>query len=81
MLLPTVHSEFCTGCGQCEKACVLPQPAIKVLPQTLAQGAAAEHYKKGWEEKARAGGSLIGEQVKMPVRGLPKAPALPESKP
>lgn len=71
MLLPTVHSEHCTGCGKCEKSCVLPgEAAIKVLPIKLAQGSRAEHYKRGWEEKDAAGGSLIGEQVEMPVRGL-----------
>lgn len=71
MLLPTVHSDHCTGCGKCEKACVLPgEAAIKVLPAKLAQGSRAEHYRRGWEEKDAAGGSLIGEQVELPVRGL-----------
>ncbi len=70
MLLPTVHSEHCTGCGKCEKACVLPRAAIRVMPYRLAQGALPEHYRKGWEEKAKHGGSLIGEQVELPVRGF-----------
>lgn len=71
MLLPTVHSDHCTGCGKCEKSCVLPgESAIKVLPAKLAQGSRAEHYRRGWEEKDAAGGSLIGEQVELPVRGL-----------
>ncbi|MCB1888281.1 MAG: ferredoxin-type protein NapG [Rhodocyclaceae bacterium] len=70
MLLPTVHSDACTGCGKCEHACVLPEAAIKVLPHKLAQGQAADHYRKGWEEKARAGGSLIGDQTQLPMRGL-----------
>lgn len=71
MLLPTVHSDHCTGCGKCEKACVLPgEAAIKVLPAKLAQGSRAEHYLRGWEEKEAAGGSLIGEQVELPVRGM-----------
>lgn len=70
MLLPTVHSDACTGCGKCEKSCVLPEPAIKVMPRALAQGALPSHYRKGWEEKARHGESLIGEQVRLPVRGF-----------
>lgn len=70
MLLPTVHSDHCTGCGKCEKACVLPEPAIKVMPIALAKGKLPEHYRKGWEEKAKHGGSLIGDQVEMPVRGM-----------
>lgn len=61
MLLPTVHSEFCTGCGKCEKSCVLPEAAIRVLPVALAKGKPAQHYRKGWEEKAKAGGSLLGD--------------------
>ena len=71
MLLPTVHSEHCTGCGKCEQACVLPgESAIKVLPIKLAQGSKAEHYLRGWEEKEAAGQSLIGDQIELPVRGL-----------
>ncbi len=71
MLLPTVHSDYCTGCGKCEQACVLPgESAIKVLPIRLAQGSKAEHYLRGWEEKDAAGSSLIGDQVELPVRGL-----------
>ena len=70
MLLPTVHSDACTGCGKCEKSCVLPEPAIKVMPRQLALGALPAHYRKGWDEKARHGESLIGEQVRLPVRGF-----------
>ncbi len=79
MLLPTVHSAHCTGCGKCEKSCVLPEAAIKVLPPKLAQGRLPEHYRKGWEEKAKNGGSLIGEQIQMPVRGQETQPAVPGS--
>ena len=71
MLLPVVHSEYCTGCGLCEKACILEEPAIKVLPPRLAQGKGGEHYLKGWEEREKHGGSLIGDQFQqLPVRGL-----------
>lgn len=59
LFIPVVHSEACTGCGKCEHACVLPEAAIKVLPTRLAKGAAAEHYRFGWEEKQKAGGSLV----------------------
>jgi ferredoxin-type protein NapG len=48
MFVPVVHSEACTGCGICEKACPLPEAAIKVLPRPLAQGRSAEHYGYGW---------------------------------
>jgi ferredoxin-type protein NapG len=59
LFLPTVHSEHCTGCGKCERVCVLPESAIKVLPIALAKGASADHYRWGWEEKEEAGGSLV----------------------
>ncbi len=32
---PTVHREQCTGCGKCEKDCVVMEAAIKVLPRAL----------------------------------------------
>ncbi len=71
MLLPTVHSDHCTGCGKCERACVLPgEAAIKVLPARLAQGSRADHYLRGWEEREAAGRSLIGDQIELPVRGM-----------
>ena len=47
MLLPTVHSDACTGCGKCEKSCVLPGRRSG-LPRKLAQGALPAHYRKGW---------------------------------
>ena len=76
MLLPTVHSDYCTGCGKCESACVLEEAAIKVVPVHLAKGKIGSHYRLGWEEKAgNQGKSLLGDDlVQMPVR-QPEAPA------
>jgi ferredoxin-type protein NapG len=59
MFLPTVHSDHCTGCGKCEQACVLEEAAIKVFPVKLAKGKLGEHYRLGWEEKTKAGKSLV----------------------
>ena len=59
LFIPVVHSDACTGCGKCEHACVLEQAAIKVLPMTLAKGELGHHYRLGWEEKQKAGGSLV----------------------
>ncbi|HHW7519352.1 TPA: ferredoxin-type protein NapG [Mannheimia haemolytica] len=58
-LIPTVHSDACTGCGKCEQACVLEEAAIKVLPMDLAKGLLGRHYRLGWQEKQNAGKSLI----------------------
>jgi len=65
---PTVHAEACTGCGKCERSCVLPGAAIKVLPIRLARGSPAEHYLKGWEEKAARGGPVLEGVIDLPDR-------------
>ena len=71
MLLPTVHAEHCTGCGKCEKSCVLEQAAIKVLPATIARGELGHHYRKGWEQ----GGHQVGKpSFQQPVQNLPAEP-------
>ena len=60
---PVVHSDACTGCGKCEASCVLQTAAIKVLPTPLAKGELGSHYRLGWEEKRKAGGSLVAPDV------------------
>ncbi len=80
MFLPVVHSDYCTGCGKCERACVLEVSAIKVFPKQLVKGQLGEHYRLGWKEKEAAGGSLIPEPLDLPDRlpdnglNLPKFP-------
>lgn len=59
IFIPVVHSDSCTGCGVCERACVLEEAAIKVLPINLAKGEIGKHYRLGWEEKEKAGKSLV----------------------
>ncbi|MEF1288706.1 ferredoxin-type protein NapG [Vibrio sp. M260118] len=49
-LIPTVHSDKCTGCGKCEQACVTEIAAIKIIPTELAKGKMGAHYQLGWEE-------------------------------
>ncbi|VAW17773.1 Ferredoxin-type protein NapG (periplasmic nitrate reductase) [hydrothermal vent metagenome] len=56
---PVVVSEYCTGCGLCERVCILEEAAIKVLPIRLAKGTLGRHYSHGWEEKQKAGGALV----------------------
>ncbi len=73
---PVIHADYCTGCGKCEKSCVLEVAAIKVLPVELAQGEADAHYKLGWEEKKKAGGELVPGITDLPDR----VPAPPLSK-
>jgi len=64
LFIPTVHSDHCTGCGKCERACVLEEAAIKVLPLQLAKGELGHHYRWGWKEKDEAGSSLVAPDVK-----------------
>jgi len=64
MFIPTVHSDHCTGCGKCERACVLEVTAIRVMPFDLAKGELGHHYRWGWKEKDKAGKSLVAPDVK-----------------
>ncbi len=50
-LLPVVHSDICTGCGLCERACVVEKAAIFVLPREISMGKVGNHYVKGWDAK------------------------------
>ncbi len=65
---PTVHADQCTGCGKCERACVLEEAAIKVLPVALATGKLGDHYRLGWEEKKKEGGPLVPGVIEVPKR-------------
>lgn len=47
--IPTVDTDKCTGCGTCEKHCVLSEAAIRVLPRELGLG--------------RAGRNAVGRQA------------------
>jgi ferredoxin-type protein NapG len=70
--LPVVHSDACTGCGKCEKSCVLERAAIKVLPIAIARGSPDAHYRMGWEEKAKRTTPLLPDVIDLPDR-LPEA--------
>ena len=63
LFIPVVHSEACTGCGLCEKACILEEAAIKIFPTHLAKGEIGSHYRLGWREKEKAGQSLVTPDI------------------
>jgi ferredoxin-type protein NapG len=63
LFIPVVHSDACTGCGLCERACILEEAAIKVFPTHLAKGELGKHYRLGWREKAKAGEALVTPDV------------------
>ena len=68
MFIPTVHSEHCTGCGKCEKTCVLEEAAIRVFPLYQAKARMGGHYRLGWEEKRKTGRDLVPEPLQLPAR-------------
>ncbi|TCS62471.1 ferredoxin-type protein NapG [Varunaivibrio sulfuroxidans] len=74
MFIPTVHSEACTGCGKCERACVLERAAIRVLPRHLVKGEIGDHYRLGWVEEKRHGGPLVPGLIDLPDR-MPASPS------
>ncbi len=82
---PTVHAADCTGCGKCEKSCVLEEAAIKVLPLKVARGELGRHYRLGWEEYQKNNGPLVKDIMDLPDRapgdvtppsGVPDAPPI-----
>lgn len=50
MLLPKVQTDACTGCGLCERACVVEKAAITVLPREVALGRVGDNYLRGWDK-------------------------------
>lgn len=50
MLVPRVQADACTGCGLCERACVVEEAAIFVLPLEVAQGKVGNDYVRGWDQ-------------------------------
>lgn len=67
IFIPVVHSDHCTGCGKCERSCVLTEAAINILPIKLVKGELGKHYRLGWVEKQKHGGSLVPGVLQKPV--------------
>jgi len=70
ILGPVVHSDHCTGCGMCERACVTKKASIFVLPRSIAMGEPSSHYIRGWEEKDETN---IGEPQEEPTTSTPRS--------
>ena len=48
LLVPVVDSDYCTGCGKCEHACVTKKAAISVVERERVIGISSDNYVKGW---------------------------------
>jgi ferredoxin-type protein NapG len=66
--LPVVESDRCTGCGKCERTCILEKAAIKVLSREVAKGELGAHYRFGWKEEP-----VISRDFEAP-QGAPEIP-------
>jgi len=49
-LKPIVDSDYCTGCGLCERACVTKKATITIIPRDVVIGKLDDHYIKGWDK-------------------------------
>lgn len=64
ILAPVVHSDHCTGCGMCEKACVTEKASIFVLPRHIAMGESSARYIKGWDSSDEQRMGELPEETK-----------------
>ncbi|WP_117234746.1 ferredoxin-type protein NapG [Vibrio maerlii] len=69
-MIPTVHSDACTGCGKCEHACVLDEAAIKVVPTALAKGKLGDFYELSWDEKSGETTGAMTESLDVRIENL-----------
>jgi len=71
IFIPTVHSDSCTGCGKCERTCVLEKAAIRIYPRHMVKGQIGDHYRLGWIEKEKKGEALVPNLIDLPDRMPP----------
>jgi ferredoxin-type protein NapG len=78
VFVPTVHSDACTGCGLCERACPTAVAAIRIVQPALVQGRIGEHFRMDW----KPGGTDVAPPPAepMPARAQP-APSAPARAP
>ena len=68
LLLPVVDSDYCTGCGKCEKVCITTKPAITILPRKVVLGIPNDNYVKGWVEGDDARLDEVDSKIKLDLK-------------
>jgi ferredoxin-type protein NapG len=59
LFIPTVHSEPAPAAASARRPASAGSRAIKVLRPNWPRASSGKHYRLGWEEQQKAGGSLV----------------------
>ena len=75
LFIPTVHSDACTGCGKCEKSCVLEARRRSRCCRSSSPGrAAAATTGSAGRRRKRPAGSLVAGHARTAGRVVPDEP-------
>lgn len=73
VFVPVVHSNACTGCGLCERACPTTVAAVRIVQPALVQGRIGEHFRMEWKPELATQAPATAPAA--PPKPAPAAPA------